>query len=83
MITRAMAETLYPDDPDGALGKTVYINDDEPITVTGIIEQMQAPWNGWSGLERVMLVPHAYPVWKHLLHHPRRTRNAGRTDAAG
>jgi len=57
MITRAMAETLYPDDPDGALGKTVYINDDEPITVTGIIEQMQAPWNGWSGLERVMLVP--------------------------
>jgi putative ABC transport system permease protein len=57
MITQAMAETLYPDDPDGALGKTVYINDDEPITVTGIIEQMQAPWNGWSGLERVMLVP--------------------------
>jgi putative ABC transport system permease protein len=57
ILTRAMAETLYPDDPDGALGKTVYINDDEPITVTGIIEQMQAPWNGWSGLERVMLVP--------------------------
>ena len=57
IITRAMAEALYPDDPDGALGKTVYINDDEPITVTGIIEQMQAPWNGWDGVERVMLVP--------------------------
>jgi putative ABC transport system permease protein len=57
MITLAMAEALYPDDPEGALGKTVYINDDEPITITGIIEQLQAPWNGWSGVERVMLTP--------------------------
>ena len=57
IITLAMAEALFPDDPESALGKTVYINNDEPITVTGIIEQMQAPWNGWSGVERVMLVP--------------------------
>ena len=57
ILTRAMAKALFPDDPDGALGKTVYINDDEPVTVTGIIEQMQAPWNGWDGVERVMLVP--------------------------
>ncbi len=57
LITRAMAEALYPDDPDSALGKTVYINDDEPITISGIFEQMQAPWNGWSGVERVMLTP--------------------------
>jgi len=57
IITRAMAEALFPDDPDSALGKTVYINSNDPITVTGIIEQMQAPWNGWSGVERVMLTP--------------------------
>ena len=57
MITRAMAESLFPDDPDGALGKTVYINDIQPITISGIIEQMQAPWNGWDGVERVMLTP--------------------------
>jgi putative ABC transport system permease protein len=57
LITHALAETLFPDDPDGALGKTVYINDDEPITISGIIEQMQAPWNGWDGIERAMLVP--------------------------
>jgi len=57
LITRAMAESLFPDDADGALGKTVYINDDEPVTITGIIDQMQAPWKGWSGVERVMLVP--------------------------
>jgi len=57
MITLAMAEALFPDDPESALGKTVYINNDEPMTVTGIIEQMQAPWKGWDGVERVMLVP--------------------------
>lgn len=57
MITLAMAKALFPDDPEAALGKTVYINNDEPITITGIIEQMQAPWNSWDGVERVMLVP--------------------------
>ncbi len=57
LITRAMAEALEPDDPDSALGKSYYIDDDQPITVTGIIERMQAPWNGWDGLEKVMLVP--------------------------
>jgi putative ABC transport system permease protein len=57
LITRAMAEALYPDAWESALGSTVYINDDELITITGIIEQMQAPWNGWDGVERVMLTP--------------------------
>jgi len=57
ILTRAMAEALYPDDPDSALGQTVYINDDEPITIIGIIDRMQAPWKNWSGVERVMLVP--------------------------
>ena len=57
IITRATAEALFPDDPEGALGKTVYISGDDQITITGIIEQMQAPWNGWNGVERVMLTP--------------------------
>lgn len=57
IVTRAAAKALFPDDPDSALGNTVYVGDDEPITITGIIEQMQAPWNSWEGVERVMLVP--------------------------
>jgi putative ABC transport system permease protein len=44
LITQAMAEALFPDDWQSALGKTVYINNDEPITITGIIERMQAAW---------------------------------------
>jgi putative ABC transport system permease protein len=57
IVTQAMAEALFPDDWRSALGKTVYINDDEPMTITGIIDRMQAAWNGWSGVERTMLVP--------------------------
>lgn len=57
LVTVAMAKALFPDDPEAALGKTVYINDTEPMMIIGLIEQMQAPWNGWDGVERVMLVP--------------------------
>ena len=57
IITLAMAEALFPDDPQSALGKTVYIDDDQPITITGIIEKMQGAWPSWDGFERVMLVP--------------------------
>jgi putative ABC transport system permease protein len=57
IITLAMAETLYPDNWESAIGQTVYINDEQPLTITGIIKQMQAAWNGWDGVERVMLVP--------------------------
>jgi putative ABC transport system permease protein len=57
IITRATAEALFPDDPDGALGKTIYTGAGLPFTITGIIEQMQAPWNGWSGVENVILTP--------------------------
>jgi len=57
IITRATAQSLYPDDPDSALGSTLYVSNDKPFTVIGIIEQMQAPWNGWEGVERVMLTP--------------------------
>jgi putative ABC transport system permease protein len=57
IVTQAMAEALFPDDWRGALGRTVYINDDEPMIITGIVERMQAAWNGWSGVERTMLVP--------------------------
>lgn len=57
IVTRATAETLFPDDPQGALGKTVYISDVQPLTITGIVERMQAPWNGWDGVERAILMP--------------------------
>ena len=57
IVTRALAEALFPDDPMGALGQTVYIDDESPLTITGIIEKMQASWPSWDGLEKVMLLP--------------------------
>lgn len=57
IITQATAEALFPDEPESALGKTVYVSDIEPLIITGIVERIQAPWNGWSGVERVMLIP--------------------------
>lgn len=59
IITRAMAAELFPDigSPDEAVGKVAYIENDKPVTIIGILERMQAPWKGWAGVERSMLVP--------------------------
>tara|TARA_R110002072_G_scaffold59158_1_gene150697 strand:- start:36665 stop:37888 length:1224 start_codon:yes stop_codon:yes gene_type:complete len=58
IITRALADELYPDeDWQYALGKSLYVQDDQAILVIGIIDKLQAPWVGWSGVERSVLVP--------------------------
>jgi putative ABC transport system permease protein len=58
IISREAASTLYPDIPiQEIVGKTVYINSDDPIRIIGIVERMQAAWKGWEGVERSMLVP--------------------------
>ena len=58
IMTRAMVEELWPDEPiENALGKTVYVQRTKPVRIIGITERMQAAWNGWSGVERSMLVP--------------------------
>lgn len=58
IITQAMAEKLFPDDPwQSAVGKTVYINDNEPMVIIGIIDKLQAPWVGWDNVENAMLSP--------------------------
>ncbi|WP_339770690.1 FtsX-like permease family protein [uncultured Paraglaciecola sp.] len=57
IITLAMANRLFPNDGLAAVGKTVYINDIEPMIITGIIDKLQAPWVGWDNVENVMLTP--------------------------
>lgn len=58
IMTRAMVEELWPDEPiENALGKTIYVHRTKPVQIIGITERMQAAWNGWSGVERTMLVP--------------------------
>ena len=40
------------------VGKTVFINDNDPVNIIGVIDKLQSPWPNWSALvERSMLVP--------------------------
>ncbi len=57
IITKTFAQQLFPDDWQSAIGKTFYISQTQPMQIIGIIEALQAPWNGWDGVERSMLVP--------------------------
>jgi len=58
IITKAMADELFPDESwQHALGKTVFIQEDEPMLIIGIVDKLQAPWVGWGGVERSMISP--------------------------
>ena len=57
IVTRALAEEMFPDETGSYLGKTIYMGDDNPVNIIGVVERMQAPWASWAGLERSMLVP--------------------------
>lgn len=57
IITEALGKELFPDETGSYVGKTLYVNDNDPVNIIGVVERLQAPWPGWSGLERSMLVP--------------------------
>lgn len=58
MVTKALAESLYADENwQYALGKTIFISNNQPMIIKGIVDQIQAPWVGWTDLEHVVLVP--------------------------
>ncbi|MEJ2298965.1 MAG: ABC transporter permease, partial [Woeseiaceae bacterium] len=61
LITEALARELWPDETGSVVGKTAFINDNDPVTVVGVIDRLQAPWQGWSGVEKSMLVPQRRP----------------------
>lgn len=57
IISKDLAVKLFPDDQTYGVGKTVYINETEPMTVLGVVDQLQAAWTGWDNVEHSMLVP--------------------------
>lgn len=58
IVSKSLATALFPDDANYGVGKTVYINDTEPLTIRGVVERLQAPWGGWDeGVEYTTLVP--------------------------
>ncbi|NMH58453.1 ABC transporter permease [Alteromonas ponticola] len=70
IITQALAKSLFPElSVDEVVGKTVYIGDNEPMIVKGIIDKLQAPWVGWNNLDHVTLTPEwmAFPSMRYLI----------------
>lgn len=57
IITEALAKEMFPDDSRSVVGRTVYINDNDPVNIIGVVDRLQAPWASWTGVERTMLVP--------------------------
>ena len=57
IVTEALAKDLFPDEDGSYLGKTIYIGNDNPVSIIGVVDRLQAPWPNWAGLERSMLVP--------------------------
>lgn len=56
IVSQALASKLFGD-ANSALGKTVFINNTEPMTITGVLKTLQSPWNGWGDTEHAALVP--------------------------
>jgi putative ABC transport system permease protein len=57
IITESLAKELFPDEEGSIVGKTVYINEKDPVQIVGILDRLQAPWDGWERVENSMLVP--------------------------
>jgi putative ABC transport system permease protein len=57
ILSKDLAAALFPDDPTYGVGKIVYISDTQPMTVVGVVDQLQGPWSGWDKVEHTMLVP--------------------------
>lgn len=57
IITEALAKALFPDEEGSVVGKTVYINQDDPVQIVGVIDKLQAPWPGWDDMEHSLFSP--------------------------
>lgn len=57
IITEALGKALFPDEKGSYVGKTVFINDSDPVKIVGVVDRLQAPWKGWDSVEQSMLVP--------------------------
>lgn len=61
ILSRQLAETMFPDDPGFGVGEVVYIDQNDPLTVTGVVDKLVAAWPGWVNAEHSIMVPQ-HPV---------------------
>jgi putative ABC transport system permease protein len=56
IVTEAFAKEMFPKETN-LLGKTFYDGLSRPITIVGIIENMQGAWVDWDKLDHIVLYP--------------------------
>lgn len=61
IVSRAVAELLF-ETVEQAVGQTVYINENDPMTIVGVVERLQAPWSGFFAVEQSALIPQRLEV---------------------
>ena len=60
IVTKALADKLFPD--GDALGKQVYLDEDEPrSTIVGVVEKAQEPWIDSDDIENATFIPYYMP----------------------
>ena len=58
IITEELAREIWPDETVSYVGKTVFVNDNDPVNIVGVVDRLQSPWPNWDDVvERSMLVP--------------------------
>ena len=58
IITEELAREIWPDETVSYVGKTVFIDDNDPVNIVGVVDRLQSPWPNWDDVvERSMLVP--------------------------
>ena len=70
IISSALAKSMFPDsEPADVVGKVVYIEMHQPITIIGVLETLQASWKSWDKLEHGTLVPQkrAYSASRYVI----------------
>lgn len=56
MVSAALAQRLFGDD-QAAVGKTLYLDQQQPLTIVGVVARLQAAWPDWKNTELSLLVP--------------------------
>ncbi|TMP28130.1 hypothetical protein CWB99_01475 [Pseudoalteromonas rubra] len=56
VVSRALAQTLHPDNWRDVLGKTLYVQN-EPQQVIGVVDNLKAVWSFWRLFDHVVLSP--------------------------
>jgi putative ABC transport system permease protein len=70
IISSALAKSMFPDiNPADAVGKVIYIEMHQPVTIIGVLEILQASWTNWSQIEHAMIVPQkrAWPSARYVI----------------